>query len=1372
MPRKVHAPFARALITAVLALGLAIGVVSPVGAAPSSAPTGLTSTGTSIPTLSWNRMAGATEYQVQGSETDSFSTLVFEWNTNNTSYVPNRTLKSGALYWRVRATDGQGWGPYSPSATFNVPTVAAPTNLTVSGGQATSPPVKPPVARWNPVTSAVSYTLQVDDEGDEVNPTEYANIRGTSYVIPRPQAMGDYFVRVRANFDYGLQTQFTPWVKYDVDRLPDVTAADCPPELKLVCAPSPTTGVRPSVTVQDVVLDWDPVQGASKYEIWVAKDISFNTTIDGPREVYGTRYSPADTYDNAPYFWKVRAVNAAGEKMPWPSTPNQFQRRWNMAPTLVYPPVDLSQPVSDDLYYQWTPVKHASSYRLDVGTDASFTPGTYNTCYTAQTTYTPGHGAGDNCMPSQGSAVYWRVKALDRPTSTEGLFSDADPNEPDNQAGKFVYDSGAINLLSPANGASLDNTNNLPTLRWSPSRDAAKYDVEILNSGGTRVVAVTTSALSYTPADRLDPAQGPYYWTVVAVDADDHRSPKYAGRFFSLSDQDPVFQGNALAPVGGGTEPTNTRVPRLRWNPMPGASYYRLNVSEAGYVFPVNATQVLNRRLYYPSVTDDSTFFVKPGTYTWWIDAYGPNDSYLGTGSSASFTIARPQPVTGQRIALDGRALDNGTVCASALADSGAFCDKVPSTPVLDWSHVVGAGGYLVYLAWDRDVSNRVLEPYAVTTNSRWTPTRDVLNALKDNESQESYYWFIRPCVNVRPILNCGPDPANQPDAATNAFRKVSPAVKPLLPLDDSVERGSEVTFTWEDYRDTNAQVFFAGGAASSHQSARSYRLQVSQSATITDNNVFQDVTVDQATFTSWTRTFPEGDLWWRVQAIDDQGNRLAWSPTRKFVKATPTLNLDPNTTVANERSLDGAAFPAFNSHQPAGTTTLAWSAYDFDGTWQIQIAKNDDTTGAPGNMLVDTQTAYQAAYTTSDTIPASSEPYRWRVRRIDVDGKQAAWSDWGRFYVDPALPVLDSPGPGAVQPPNGPIFQWQPLAGARNYRVRVLTSSGDEAQGETTAATAWAVPRNMTSGSYRWQVTAYDMSGRAIGTSERTFVVEGGLVATTQTNIQAPGGTGVGATLTSTPPVWSQSDVTSTYQWMRDGGTIYNANQPTYTLTLDDYGKDISLRVIGKRSSYADGTSTSNSIRVTAGGALAPTTPVRITGTPAPGQTLSVDTGTWSQPGPTLSFQWLRTGAPIPKATNGSYQLTPEDAGKDVSVVVFAKKNGFTDGSATAPSVAVAKLTSTTSFTMSTTRTSKKKKIAFGITVAVPGVEGPSGLVKIMDGVKTLKTIQMDPFRKGMVKAKLKLKKTGRHKIKAVYVGNANTGGSASKVQRLIITK
>jgi hypothetical protein len=78
------------------------------------------------------------------------------------------------------------------------------------------------------------------------------------------------------------------------------------------------------------------------------------------------------------------------------------------------------------------------------------------------------------------------------------------------------------------------------------------------------------------------------------------------------------------------------------------------------------------------------------------------------------------------------------------------------------------------------------------------------------------------------------------------------------------------------------------------------------------------------------------------------------------------------------------------------------------------------------------------------------------------------------------------------------------------------------------------------------------------------------------------------------------------------------------------------------------------------------------------------------------------------------------------------------------------------------------------GVTVTIPGVPAPSGSVKIQDGVKTIKTFTMDPFRKGKMTVKLATKKlkVGRHKIKVVFTGNASTNMSKSKVIRLIIIK
>ncbi len=278
----------------------------------------------------------------------------------------------------------------------------------------------------------------------------------------------------------------------------------------------------------------------------------------------------------------------------------------------------------------------------------------------------------------------------------------------------------------------------------------------------------------------------------------------------------------------------------------------------------------------------------------------------IALGPTATFTITRPDVVSGRGLALDGVAADAHTWCSAQLANSGALCDNVPATPVLDWAPVTGAGGYLVYLAQDDAFTSRVQDPYAITSNSRWTPTIAELTALADNQTLQSYYWFVRPCVSIRPIINCGPDPISQTGAATNAFKKISPKVVQTAPADNSTQSGTQVTFSWQDYRATNAAVTYSGGAAPSHQSGFRYRLQVSQSATISDANAIDDVEVDQTTYTAFLKTYPEGDLWWRVQAIDAKNNRLAWSDTRKLTKFDARRGARPGRRDRGRRRVPG----------------------------------------------------------------------------------------------------------------------------------------------------------------------------------------------------------------------------------------------------------------------------------------------------------------------------------------------------------------------------------------------------------------------------------------------------------------------------------
>ena len=101
-------------------------------------------------------------------------------------------------------------------------------------------------------------------------------------------------------------------------------------------------------------------------------------------------------------------------------------------------------------------------------------------------------------------------------------------------------------------------------------------------------------------------------------------------------------------------------------------------------------------------------------------------------------------------------------------------------------------------------------------------------------------------------------------------------------------------------------------------------------------------------------------------------------------------------------------------------------------------------------------------------------------------------------------------------------------------------------------------------------------------------------------------------------------------------------SDEPTYALTARTSAIGMTLRVTARRVGFDDAITVSNVIGATAGGALQATVQPAITGTPASGTALYVSSGAWTQPQPTLTYQWLRTGAPIPGATNSYYSLTP----------------------------------------------------------------------------------------------------------------------------------
>lgn len=1234
----------RAVAASALCLVAAVAGPLPhaVSAVPPATPIGLAAQqpNSSTAVLTWEHVASATRYDVQVDDTAGFVSPEVSVSTVSRSYAPTLNLKSGTQYWRVRAYNATGDVSGYAESTFTKAAVEVPVLVSPVDGTSLQQPADPPVLTWNPSPGATSYLVEVDGDIDFVGSTSY-EVRSTSLVVPDPLAPGDWFWRVVAAKDNNLKSQPSATRSFVVAAIPAPKITSPPDD--------------PDHELQDVVLDWEPVAGAVSYEVEVATNTDFSdgSLIDRRTGIRGSRFSPSTTYDNNQYYWRVRAVDTAGQPTPWTEARYNFNRTWPMRPVPVYPAAAGAEEVPAPLYFQWEPIQHASEYELQVGTQENFSVGTYRSCRVAGTTYTPGMFSVNStgiptdfrenevCTPVTGEINYWRVRGLDRPFVRSGSLPGVKSLFSAPQA--FVYAPDSITNMTPRNGAVVD----VPTLSWTPVVGAQTYSVVIKREDGVTVDSATTYATTYTPRGSTRLPAGRYTWTITGSSTKGPGSLRYTNSF-EISGALPTTNAAALTPLTPtASTPGITTVPSLTWEPMAGAAYYKVNVGNASdttqVFFAGDYTNLLSQPVPFPAMTDISDRIALAGQYDWQVEAFDKDNVRIGVGPEGRFTVQPIKAVTGHAVALGGQQLDaNYTGPKNPCTESTGQC-SVPATPVLKWTPDPRVAYYMVYVSEDASFTN-ILEPentIPATVNSMYAPALDNLaSTYADNQAGKAYYWHVRPCRNPK---NCGPDPMSERDLAQGTFTKRSPGVTGLATSDPS---GGEITFTWDDYYDTNQATAWAQTGERSPQAAKQYRIEVTVNG-VTDRHV-----VDQTTFTAPDRLYPEGTLEWRVQAIDSDDNGLTWSATRQVVKRSPQVTL--RSPVA--------------SAQVAGTSPFRWDPQAFSASYDVEINRNEDTTFSSGTRVASAYGVRTAAFTPFTPLPTSTSAYVWRVRRIDASGHPGPWSQPGRFTVTSDSVNLLSPSSSASVPPNGPVMQWQPVAGATTYDVVVTPLAGQNTSvNATTVATAFAPQGYLATGAYRWTVTARDVANAQIGQAQSTFTVDAQIAALQAPSIESPGGTGIGKTLSVVAPQWNMSGVETTYQWLRGDTVVYGATGTTYVLSSDDFGRSVTVRATGRKAGYLDGVSTSQPVATTAGDAVNNLTPPTISGNGVVGSYLTANPGTWSGGwATTTSFVWLRDGQVIDGATSSLYLTTAADGGKQISIRVTARQTGFADGTAT----------------------------------------------------------------------------------------------------------
>jgi len=286
----------------------------------------------------------------------------------------------------------------------------------------------------------------------------------TSYTNTGAKAGTTYYYRVKACNDAGL----SPYSNVVSGQVKSVT-----PKLS-----APVVKIGHSAASGKPMLTWNAVSGATSYKVYRAT--SQNGTYSLLGTVTATSYTNTGAKAGTTYYYKVKAVNSAGE--------SAFSNVVSGRATVTTLTMGHSS-TSGKPQLTWKAVSGAASYKVYRATSKNGAYSVINT--TKALTYT-------NVGAALGTTYYYKVEAL-------------------NAAGKSMGFSAIVEgKVAPVLAVGYSSVSGKPQLTWKAVPGATEYQVyrsTQQNSGYTKIN--TTTATSYVNTGAK--ANTTYYYKLVAV---------------------------------------------------------------------------------------------------------------------------------------------------------------------------------------------------------------------------------------------------------------------------------------------------------------------------------------------------------------------------------------------------------------------------------------------------------------------------------------------------------------------------------------------------------------------------------------------------------------------------------------------------------------------------------------------------------------------------------------------------------------------------------------------------------------------------------------------------------------------------------------
>ena len=234
---------------------------------------------------------------------------------------------------------------------------------------------------WNSVSGASGYYVYRASSANGYY-EKIGDSYQTSYCDNSPLEGSNYY-KIKA-YNASITSEYSEYALCTYSKEEEVTKPDAP------------TGVSAEAYSSYIKITWNYVNGADSYKVY--KSTSANGTYSSLQTTSSTSYTDYDASEGTTYYYKVTAINSAGEsnKSSYVSAKIEPQVSKPSTPTGLY-----ASASSSCIELSWNSVSNADSYIIYRGTSS------YNCSYLRTVSYT----SYTDCDVSEGRTYYYTVSA-------------------------------------------------------------------------------------------------------------------------------------------------------------------------------------------------------------------------------------------------------------------------------------------------------------------------------------------------------------------------------------------------------------------------------------------------------------------------------------------------------------------------------------------------------------------------------------------------------------------------------------------------------------------------------------------------------------------------------------------------------------------------------------------------------------------------------------------------------------------------------------------------------------------------------------------------------------------------------------------------